>query len=197
VSDASINDRFAGPVIVCYDGSQAADEALMAAAALLRGAPAIVLTVWRPILETILAVSLGPAPTIGDPAEADERQSRAAIDVARAGARLASDAGLQAEPLAIRANGPIWEAIEKTADEREARLIVCGSGRSGLMSAVFDSVPAALVYRSARPVLAVPSREAAEQRRRELVSWTEIAAQRRRELLDRLAGAGSPRRAFK
>jgi nucleotide-binding universal stress UspA family protein len=127
--------------------------------------------------------------------EADERQRRAANDVARAGVRLASEAGLRAEPLAVRAAGPIWEAIEKTADERRARLIVCGSARSGLMSAVLDSVPAALAYCAARPVPAVPSREAAEERRRALASWTEIAAQRRRELIDRLAAVGAPRRA--
>src|SRR4051794_23859694 len=108
----------AGPVIVCYDGSEAAEHGLAAAAELLRGAHAIVLTVWKPILETILAVSLGPAPAISDPAELDERQRRAADDLARSGARRAEAAGLRAEPLAVRAGGPIWEAIAKTAEAR-------------------------------------------------------------------------------
>jgi hypothetical protein len=46
-----------GPVIICYDGSKYADAALDAAAKLLPGASVLVLTVWKPILQAILAGS--------------------------------------------------------------------------------------------------------------------------------------------
>jgi nucleotide-binding universal stress UspA family protein len=160
-------NRASEPVIICYDGSKQAIAALDTAARLLPGAPAVVVTVWKPILQAILAVSLGPAPQIADPVDADESQRRAAISFARDGARRASKAGMQAEPLAVRATGAIWEAIEDVAHDRHARLIVCGTSRSGVKSALLDSVPAALVYRASRPVMVVPSAEAAAERERE------------------------------
>jgi nucleotide-binding universal stress UspA family protein len=158
-----------GPVIISYDGSKAADAALATAADLLPGAPALVVTVWKPILEAILAVSLGPAPLISDPVDADERQRRAAETLAKAGARRAAEAGLEAEPLAVKAEGAIWEAIEEIAEGRDARLIVCGAGRAGLTSTLLDTLPTALIHRSSRPVLVAPSTEASLERRRDLI----------------------------
>jgi nucleotide-binding universal stress UspA family protein len=69
----------------------------------------------------------------------------------------------------VRASGRVWEAVEKVARERRARLIVCGTRRSGTVSAVVDTVSGALVHRAARPVLVVPSPEAVAERVREPV----------------------------
>jgi nucleotide-binding universal stress UspA family protein len=159
----------AGPVVICYDGSDAATAALTTAAELLPGAPALVVTVWKPILDAILAVTLGPAPPISDVADADERQRRAAAQFAKDGARRASEAGLRAEPVTVKADDAIWEAIAKLADERDARLIVCGTARAGVKSAVLDTVPTALVHRASQPVMVVPSPKASGQRRRDLI----------------------------
>jgi nucleotide-binding universal stress UspA family protein len=155
-----------GPAILCYDGSPHAAEAIAVAASLMPGAPAIVLAVWTPIREAILAVSLGPTPAISDPAEADARQRRAAENVAHDGVRRANAAGLRAEPLVARATERVWETIAEVAEERRARLIVCGTRRSGVISGLLDSVATALVNRASRPVMVVPSGQAAAERRR-------------------------------
>jgi nucleotide-binding universal stress UspA family protein len=157
-----------GPVVICYDESKAARAALATVAELLPGAPALVVTAWKPILKAILSVSLGPAPAISDLADADERQRRAAETIARDGARLATEAGLEAEPLAVKADETIWEAIAEVAEERRARLIACAASRVGLTSALLDTVPTALTHRATRPVLVVPSPEASTERRREM-----------------------------
>lgn len=154
-----------GPAILCYDGSTHAAEAITVAGALMPGTPSIVLTVWTPIREAILAVSLGPAPAISDPVDADARQRRTAEDLAREGARRATEAGLRAEPLTARATERVWETIENVARERRSRLLVCGTRRTGVIGGRIDSVATALVNHARRPVMVVPSAAAAAGRR--------------------------------
>jgi nucleotide-binding universal stress UspA family protein len=156
------------PVIVCYDGSPEARQAVRFAADLVPGAHAIVLTIWKPISEALLAVSLGPAPLISDPVDADERQRRAADELARDGARRASEAGLRAEPIAVQAKDAISDAIIETANEHDARLIVCGAQEraTSLETAVLARVPIALLLRADRPVLVVPAATKAQAPRR-------------------------------
>ena len=153
-----------GPLVICYDGSPDAVEAIGYAGRLLPGAPAIVVTVWKPIVEELLA---GPAeaPPISDPVEANERQRRAATDLAREGARRAAAAGLRAEPRVVMAEGSLWEAVEEVAQEHGAGLIACGTSRKGLKSALPGNLAGALVQRSSHAVLVVPSPKAAAERR--------------------------------
>jgi nucleotide-binding universal stress UspA family protein len=152
-------------ILICYDGSPESVDAVGYAARLVPGARAVVVTVWKPIVEELLA---GPpdAPPISDPAEANERQHRTAVDIARDGSRRASQAGLEPESLVLKATGPLWEAIEKAAGERDAQLIVCGTSRSGVKSALPGNLASALVHHSSHPVLVVPSAKAAAERRR-------------------------------
>ena len=49
-----------GPVIVCYDRSDASIEAVAFAAALLAGARALVVSVWRPVAEEGLSPAAKP-----------------------------------------------------------------------------------------------------------------------------------------
>jgi nucleotide-binding universal stress UspA family protein len=152
------------PLVICYDGSPDAAEAIDYVGRLLPGTPAVVVTVWKPIIEELLA---GPAeaPPISDPVEANERQRRAAAELVRDGARRAEAAGLKAEPLVVMAEGALWEAVEDVAYERRARLVVCGTSRSGLKSALPGNLAGVLVQRCSRPVLVVPSAKAAAERR--------------------------------
>ena len=152
------------PLLVCYDGSPGAVEAIAFAARLRPGARALVVTAWKPIIEELLA---GPreAPPISDPVEANERQRRAAAETGRDGARRATAAGLDAEPVVTMAEDALWEAIEEVAIERDVLLIVCGTSRSGLKSALPGNLAGVLVQRSSRPVLVVPSARAAAERR--------------------------------
>ena len=159
-------------MVICYDGSKHAAEAIDFAASLLPRAAAVVVTVWTPVLQAIVAVTLGPAPTISDPVDADAHQLRVAEELAQDGARRAAKAGMRAEGIAVRASGRIWEAIERTARERDASLIICGTKGSGAVSAVVDSVSGALVHRAARPVLVVPSSQAVAERLRDPLDET-------------------------
>jgi nucleotide-binding universal stress UspA family protein len=152
-------------ILICFDGSPESAEAVGYAARLVPGARAVVVTVWKPIIEELLA---GPpeAPPIADPEEANERQHRTAVGLARTGTRLGAEAGLEATPLVLKATGALWEAIEKAADEHDAELIVCGTSRSGVKSALPGNLASTLVHHSSRPVLVVPSAKAAAERRR-------------------------------
>jgi nucleotide-binding universal stress UspA family protein len=153
------------PLLICYDGSPEAADAIANVASLLPGARAVVLTVWKPLVEELLA---GPpdSPPIADPVDANERQREAALVFASEGERRATAAGLHAKARVVKATGSLWETIEETADELDARLIVCGTSRSGVKTALPGNLASTLAQRSSRPVLVVPSVKAAAERRR-------------------------------
>ena len=154
----------ARPVIVCYEGSRASIEALDYVAEVLPSAPVLVVTVWRELTEEML--SSGAAPPAGDPLEVNVQSREKAQEVAAAGAARARAAGLDARPLAVRTLGAIWRAIEAVAHERDALLVVCGTGRSGLKTVMPGDVAIALVQHASRPVLVVPTGKAATERRK-------------------------------
>ena len=156
----------AQPVMLCYDGSEEAAEAITYAGRLLSGWAAVVVSAWKPIIEEEL--SAATKPPVGDPVEANERQRKAAVQFANQGVRLASSAGFEAEPLVVEADGPLWEAIEIVAEERNATLVVCGTRRSGVKAALPTNLSTALVTHASRPVLVVPSAKAATERVREV-----------------------------
>jgi nucleotide-binding universal stress UspA family protein len=153
------------PLLICYDASPEAADAVTYVAGLFPGARAVVVTVWKPIIEEVLA---GPpdAPPISDPAEAGERQHQAALVIAEQGTRLAAKAGLDAEAAVVRAADSIWEAVEEAAEKLDARLIACGTSRSGVKTALPGNLASALVQHASRAVLVVPSAKAAAARRR-------------------------------
>jgi nucleotide-binding universal stress UspA family protein len=153
------------PLLICYDASPEAADTIGYVASLLPGARAIVVTIWKPIVEELLA---GPpdAPPIADPVGANERQHEAALVVAEQGAQLASKAGLHAEASVVEATDSLWEAIEEAADEVHARLIACGTRRSGVAAALPGNLANSLVQHSSRAVLVVPSAKAVAERRR-------------------------------
>jgi nucleotide-binding universal stress UspA family protein len=153
------------PLIICYDASTAAVDALRHAAALRPGSPALVVTLWKPIIEE--ALSPAGRPPIEDPADAEDVPRRAAEEIAAEGARRASSAGLDAEPRAVQATGPLWEAIEMLAEKHDALLVVCGTSRSGMRSALPGSLGHALVNHLSQAVAVVPSAKAAAERRSE------------------------------
>ena len=156
----------ARPAIVCYDGSKASVEALEYTAEVVPSAPVLVVTVWREIDEEML--SSGAAPPAGDPAEVNVQTRRAAHEAARGGAERARAAGLDAEPLVVKTSGPIWKAIEAVAQERDALLVVCGTGRSGLKTVMPGDVAISLVQHASKPVLVVPTSKAAAERQKAL-----------------------------
>jgi nucleotide-binding universal stress UspA family protein len=165
VTSSADTGSAASPVIICYDGSEEARDALNFAAELFPGARALIVTIWMPVAEE--ALSPATRPPTADFSEANESQQLAARELAREGARRASAAGLEAEPLALQATGPIWLAIDILAESRDAAVIVCGTRRSGLRSALPGNLATALVNNASRPVLVVPSTKARGERLRE------------------------------
>jgi nucleotide-binding universal stress UspA family protein len=161
------NGGAARPLMICYDASEASIDALEYAAMLLPGAPALVVTLFKPVIEEALAPAARPP--VADPAEAETTPKRAAEQIAANGARRASAAGLNAEPLPVEATGPLWEAVELLAEKHDVVLVVCGTNRSGVRSALPGSLSHALVNHLSRPVLVVPSAKATGERRSEVL----------------------------
>jgi|SRR3954447_20190136 len=146
------------PVLIAYDGSDFAKAAVAGAAdQLAAGRRAIVLTVWEP-LEELPFLGIRGVASDADAVETVIAATRAGAEqVAKEGAKLASEAGFEAE--AETAGGdPAWRQIVEVADERDASLIVLGSrGRSGLSYVLLGSVATAVSQHSNRPVLIVHS----------------------------------------
>src|SRR5437588_6137104 len=84
--------------------------------------------------------------------------------VADEGVRLAQGAGLEAEPVTIKAAGPVWETIIEIADRHDAPAIVMGSrGLTAVSRMLLGSVSSAVIHHADRPTLVVhrPSDEGA------------------------------------
>jgi nucleotide-binding universal stress UspA family protein len=181
-------------ILIAYDGSKHAHQAIMVAAQRLAG-PATVLHVLCPAPRAPLATDAMTGAMLDDQAYAErERQlRRQAEGIAEEGARLARDAGLDAEPLVVEEPGHrVWRAIVDVAEERDAQMIVLGHrGGSGLRTSLPGSVSRSVVAHSLRPVVVVPcppeprhyTSEAALKAFADVAEHT--AAQTRREALSR------------
>jgi nucleotide-binding universal stress UspA family protein len=153
-------------LVVGYDGSELAKDALRSAAELFPGSPTVVVTVWEPGLAATLASGVGldaagGVPLPPDPelvAEVDQAEEHHAVVLARAGAELANSVGLDAEPHAIPDELDVADTIVDVAAERGAAAVVIGShGVSGLRSRLLGSTSRRLLARCTRPVVVVRS----------------------------------------
>ncbi|HXB64697.1 MAG TPA: universal stress protein [Solirubrobacteraceae bacterium] len=151
------------PILIAYDGSSASQAAVDAAGALFAGAHAIVLTVWEPALAEMMivpdATGMGSTMLPFDPSVArdvERASEQHAQAVAADGARLAGEAGLQAQPLAVEDLIDPSEAIAAAATERGARAIVVGSrGLGGLKSKLLGSTSKGVLQHASQPVVVV------------------------------------------
>lgn len=151
------------PILIAYDGSEAARAAVREAAALFAPAPALVLTVWEPALSQLMLV---PDPTgMGstfmpyDPAVAHEVERAGeehAQQLAEDGVRLANGAGLAARALLAQDSVAPADAIVAAADAHDVRAIVIGSrGLRGLRSKLLGSTSSDVLRHARRPVVVV------------------------------------------
>ena len=67
----------------------------------------------------------------------------------------------------MQSAGSLWEAVERVAEKYDVLLVVCGTNRSGLRSALPGSLDHALVSHLSTAVAVVPSAKAAAERRTE------------------------------
>jgi len=142
-----------GPLVLCYDGSEAAERAIrVAPVAVGRGRPARVFYAYKPTER-----SLGVAQALtGGRIDAPVSGEADALDVVEAGVAIAREAGFEAEALLVEADRPTGELIATAAEELDAPAIVMGQrGMSGLKSALLGSVSRAVVDAYRRPVVIV------------------------------------------
>jgi nucleotide-binding universal stress UspA family protein len=145
-----------GPLLLCYDGSEDAKHAIQRAGRLLAAKRALVMTVWQPTAALGSFSWGGEAAGMVDFVELDRAGAEDAGRIADEGVGLAREAGLEAEPVAIKATGSVWKTIVETADAQDAAAIVMGSrGLTGVRSMLLGSVSSAVVHHADRPTLVV------------------------------------------
>ncbi|GAA3968384.1 universal stress protein [Actinomadura viridis] len=146
-------------ILIAFDGSDDARAAIAYAGGHLKPEPAVVVTVWEPLLTELAWAPLGAAGAVPVQSEAEQwEEERQAERVAAAGAALAAEAGLpDSTPRAERGAGPIWGTIVDLATELDASLIVTGSrGLSAAKSVLLGSVSTQVLRHARRPTLIVP-----------------------------------------
>ncbi len=149
------------PLIIAFDGSPAARQAIADAAALLGPRRSLVVTVWEAGLgyaTTSAPPDLTMAPMV-DPAvgvEVDRELRGRAEQVAHDGAELARSLGLDAEPLAVADERDAARTIVNLARDQQAAAIVVGSrGLTGLRARLEGSTSKGVLKGAQCPVMVV------------------------------------------
>jgi nucleotide-binding universal stress UspA family protein len=147
------------PLLICYDGSADAKLAIKRAGDLLAAKPALVVTVWQPTAALDSFAWSGATASMVNFVELDRAGAEDGRRVAHEGVRIAHEAGLEAEPVAIKATGPVWQTIIETAAHHNAAAIVMGSrGLTGVRSMLLGSVSSAVVQHADRATLVIHRR---------------------------------------
>jgi nucleotide-binding universal stress UspA family protein len=123
----------AGPVIIGFDGSPAAEDAIRAAAALFAAKPALVVFVWEAgrgfaaatLPERALEEPVGSL-DVGAGLDAERAASERAAQFAERGAALAREAGLPADGQAVTDDATVADTLVRLARESDAQAIVVG-----------------------------------------------------------------------
>ena len=145
-----------GPLLLCYDGSEDASNAIRRAGALFPGRRALVVTVWQPTAVPSSLGFAGEAAGMVDFVELDRAAAEAGGRLAEEGVRVAQRAGMLAAPVAVEGAGPVWKTIVEIADRDDAATIVMGSrGLTGLRALLLGSVSSAVVHHADRPTMIV------------------------------------------
>jgi nucleotide-binding universal stress UspA family protein len=160
-------------ILVSYDGSPDSKAAIGHARELLTGQPATVLTVWEPFVEVLahLPWAFGMPGGNIDVVAIDKAGRESAEQIAREGAELARQVGLNAQPMCCSQVTTTADAILSQADKIGATAIVMGSrGLTGVKSMLLGSVSHAVIQHADRTVIVVPSPEVAAARSPEVRS---------------------------
>jgi nucleotide-binding universal stress UspA family protein len=155
------------PLLLCFDGSTDAENAISSAADLLGSMPAVVIAVneptrlwepWDPA--TILDAPIGKL--LSKTLELDEIADEVAQEHMNRGVELARAAGFDAGGRVAR--GKAWKTICDVADEIDAAAIVLGArALSRVQSTLLGSVSAAVSAHAGRPVLIIHQRTPGDQ----------------------------------
>ena len=122
-------------------------------------------TVWRPTAGLGSVAWAGALAGTVDFFELDRAAAERGGGLADAGVRIAREAGLEAEPVAAEADGPVWRTIVETADRHDSAAIVMGSrGLAGVRSMLLGSISSAVLHHADRPTLVVRRPQAGGRR---------------------------------
>jgi nucleotide-binding universal stress UspA family protein len=153
-------DNQGQPIVIGYDGSDHAKEAVREAGRLFPGRRAVLINAFPSAASTVAAAAIGvPAATLGAAIDGlDEAAREGAQGRVDEGVGLARDAGLEPEGRIEMVDGPDWAAIERTAEETDAAAVIVGTrGLSTFKQVLLGSTSDGLVRHSSRPVVVVPS----------------------------------------
>jgi len=144
-----------GPVLIAYDGSEAADRAIDVAGRLLPGRAAVVVHVYVSQYRDSRAVRVIAQGEVGEIVKAlDQALTDEATEITTRGVERARAAGLDAQGETIQADKGVWRTITALARDRHAALVVTGSrGLGGARSVLLGSVSSGLVHNAEVPVL--------------------------------------------
>jgi nucleotide-binding universal stress UspA family protein len=146
-----------GTIVIAYDGSDNARYAIAVAARELGNRHAEVVHAWEPLASAtsrlaIYAVTFGGS--AGNEIELEAERAQATADE---GAKVAREAGFDAEAIALRSNGPVADALVEYVEEHDPQVVVLGTrGLSGVRSAIAGSVSHHVTQNVRTPVLTVP-----------------------------------------
>jgi nucleotide-binding universal stress UspA family protein len=148
-------------LLVAYDGSAAADAAVVTAGHLFPAAHGRLMTLFDQTMgyEQVRRYGFGvDDTTLRRGVEALAREAReAGLEIAKRGVAAGETAGLTLEPAAAASGISQWPAILSAADEIDADAIVCGSrGRGGIARSLLGSTSSSVLHHSQRAVLVVP-----------------------------------------
>ena len=146
-------------ILIGYDGSDGAENAIRRAGRLLGPRTAVVAFVWDSLAELLLHKDIEgiTGPMRESARELDEEEAEAATEIAERGAELAEAAGFQAVPVVAKGKPKAWPTLLELAREHGAGVVVVGSRGLGLVqSALLGSVSSGLLDRAHLPVLVVP-----------------------------------------
>jgi nucleotide-binding universal stress UspA family protein len=155
-------------VIMAYDGSAAARQAVTGAARFLGDCQILVVTIWEEGAEYLTSAipgEMGAQPIMVDPRSVravDQALHQRAEDLAREGAAVAQSLGLDAQPLALPdEEGNVAATLLALARERHAAAIVVGSrGLGGIRARLEGSTSKHLLRHASCPVVVVHEAEA-------------------------------------
>src|ERR1700744_5443089 len=135
-------------LLVAYDGSDDARNAIQVAGRLMPGARCTVLTAWQPFVNTVTRAGggFGFVGEIDDSEQIDRVTEQAAQRSAEEGVAVAREAGLDAHAATATRTGNAAYAILDEAEAAGVTMIVMGSrGLSGVRSLVLGSVSHAVL----------------------------------------------------
>jgi nucleotide-binding universal stress UspA family protein len=152
-----------GQAVIGFDRTRASEDAVRAAGELLAPGPVVVVVAVEE--GEAFASVIAPLGAAGLPAteleirnalRAEAEVVRQAVRTTQDGVALAMKVGLGAEGLTVADDVPPAETLLRVAEERDARVIVVGAHRRGVLSELLvGSTAKDLLKRSPRPVLVV------------------------------------------